>query len=85
MNLRGKPSLLALIIDTEYSPEHIRLYNFQICKDSRENKLKTIKLFSAMQLSYFTSGSTRCYDSILYIYTSWHLGLTAVFSNKCTE
>lgn len=64
MNLRGKPSLLALIIDTEYSPEHIRLYNFQICKDSGENKLN-IKLFSAMQLSYFTSGSTRSYDSIL--------------------
>lgn len=44
-----------------------------------------MKLFSAMQLSYFTSGSTSCYDTVLYIYTSWHLGLTAAFSNKCTE
>lgn len=85
MNLRGKPSLLALITDTEYSPEYIRFYNFQICKDSRENKAQDHEAIQcyATELFYFRKHS--CYDTVLYIYTSWHLGLTAAFSNKCTE
>lgn len=85
MNLRWKPSILVLITNTEHNLEYIRFYNFHICREPKENKPKAIKLYSAMQLSYFTSGNTRCYDKILYIYTSWHLGLTAAFSNKHTE
>lgn len=35
-----------------------------------------------MQLSYFTSGNSGCYDKILHVYTSWHLGLTAALATN---
>lgn len=63
------------------------IYNRSYSSVRSQEKIiqRTINLHNAMQLSYFTSENARCYDKILHIYTCWHLGLTAEFSNKHTE
>lgn len=59
------------------------IYNRSYSSIRSQEKIiqRTISLHNAMQLSYFTSENARCYDKILHIYTCWHLGLTAAFSN----